>query len=298
MVGTTESRAQAKATVAADPRANKGGITMEFVVVDPDKAREWLESMAANRRVSRVNLEALTQAMEEGRWHNDGTPIRFNKHGQLIDGQHRLWALINTDRTEEFIVMWGVDERAMTTLDTGKTRSRGDVLMIHDPNLTNVNQVAAATTIMLRWEKGARNNYLRNQYVSNDDVVEFYDKHREEVVEATKHAARMSSHVAAGSVQAYALCYWLFSTLDVEDAEFFWDRVIDGQALEIGSPIYALRELLRREARQASTREKMRADILAALMIKAWNAYRRGEDVRLLHFKVGGAHPEKFPEPV
>jgi hypothetical protein len=37
---------------------------------------------------------------------------------------------------------------------------------------------------------------------------------------------------------------------------------------------------------------------LTAIMIKAWNAYRRGDSIGLLSFKSGGAKPERFPEPV
>lgn len=273
-------------------------ITTRLVTVTPDMARQWLDNMAPNRKVSRVNLENLMKAMEEKRWHQDASPIKFNRNGQLIDGQHRLWALINTGQTHTFIVAWGVLEEAMTTLDTGKMRSRGDVLAIHDPALTDINSVAATTTIILRWKKGERNNNLRNSYVSNDEVIAFYDQERDDIIAASRHGRRLANATRAASGQAYSLCWYLFSNIDPEDAEFFWDRIVDGAALEPGSPIYALRELLAREARSAGTRERMRADIAAALMIKAWNAYRRGEEVKLLHFKVGGAHPDRYPEPI
>jgi len=36
---------------------------------------------------------------------------------------------------------------------------------------------------------------------------------------------------------------------------------------------------------------------IAALVIKAWNAYRDGAPVRQLKYRIGGANPEKFPEP-
>lgn len=272
-------------------------MTTQMVHVTPEIAREWLDTMAPNRKVSQTNLGNLMRAMEEGRWHNDGSPMKFNTHGQLIDGQHRLYAVINTGLAQDFLVVFGVHPQAMSTLDTGKARSRGDVLSIHDPSLTDVNQVAAVVTIILRWENGERNNNLRNAYVSNDAVLHFYDKNKDDVIEASRHGRRLARATRAASVQSYALCYWLFSMIDTADAEFFWDRLVDGQGLEVGNPIYTLREALAREARTAGTRERMRADVAAALIIKAWNAYRMGAEVRLLAFKVGGAHPEKYPEP-
>ena len=265
--------------------------------VDQETAREWLSSKAPNRKVSRVNLENLIRAMEEGRWHTDGSPIKFDKGGRLIDGQHRLHAILQTGMAQTFLVVWGVEPEAMTTLDTGKMRNRADVLQIHDPTLVGANTVAGVLTMMLRWHKGHRNNSLRNAYVANDEVVHFYDQNKDDAIDATRHGAKVSRSMGAGSIAAFGLCYWLFSMIDTEDAEFFWDRLIDGQGLESGNPIYALRELLRREAATASTRDKMRADVVAALVIKAWNAYRDGEQITLLRFKVGGAHPEKYPEP-
>ena len=270
----------------------------EQVRVTPEIAEQWLETMTANRGLAKGNLENLSKAMVEGRWHQDGATIKFNKNGELIDGQHRLWAVINTEIPQTFVVVWGVDPNAMTTLDTGKPRSRGDVLKIHDPTLTDVNNVAATVTAVLRWAKGFRNNDLRDEYVSNDEVVMLYDERRDDLIEATRHGRRVQAALGGGSNMAYALCWWLFSQIDAEDAEFFWDRLCDGQGLEVGNPIYALRELLRRDLMSNNPRGKMRSHVIMALIIKAWNAYRQGESVQLLRFKIGGAHPEKFPEPI
>lgn len=288
MVGTTSKNSIAPTETT---------LTTQIMEVDADLANEWLATMAPNRRISRGNLDSLVLAMEEGRWHDDGSPIRFNRGGELIDGQHRLTAVTITGIPQTFLVVWGVPNQAMTTLDTGRSRSRGDVLMIHDPSIVNVTNAAAATGMMLRWTKGQRNHYLRTAPVSNDEVVAFYDEHRDEVLAAGRHGQRLAKATGAGSSMAFALCFWLFNQVDTNDAEFFWDRLVDGSGLTVGNPIYALRELLAREAR-GGTRERLRADVIVALIIKAWNFYRRGEEIRVLAFKVGGAHPERFPEPV
>jgi len=299
--GTTTKRdfkkPEAPPPAPAQKPVQESGLTTQIMEVTPETAAEWLATMAPNRNVSSGNLAALVQAMKEGRWHTDGAPIRFNKSGELIDGQHRLTALIAAETPQTFLVIWGVEDAAMTTLDTGRARTRADVLMIHDPSLANVTNVAAVVGMMVRWHKGLRNHYIRTAPISNDEVVAFYDEHKEEALEAARHGQRLAKATGAGSGMAFGVCYWVFTHLDAEDAEFFWDRLVDGAGLEVGNPIYALREMLAREAR-SNTRERMRADVVVALIIKAWNAYRRGEDIRLLHFKVGGAHPEKFPEPI
>jgi hypothetical protein len=272
------------------------GLKYEEVVVTPEVAEEWLNSMGVNRRLSESNLEAIALAMRTGNWHNDGTPIRFNTAGQMIDGQHRCMAITVTGTTQTLMVVRGVEQAAMTTIDTGKTRSRSDILSIHDPELKDVVAIAGAATVILRWTKGVRYNALRNTYVSNDEFVRFFDDNRDDILAANKHGGRVARATRGVTQQAMSLCAYLFSQIDPEDAQYFWDRVIDGAGLDKGSPILALRRFFEREAR--STRDNIRADIAAAITIKAWNAYREGRSVELLGFKTGGAKPERYPEPV
>jgi hypothetical protein len=272
------------------------GLTFEEVEVTPEVAEEWLATMGVNRRLSESNLDAIVQAMNEGNWHNDGTPIRFNTDEQMIDGQHRCMAISMTGITQTLMVVRGVEQEAMTTIDTGKSRSRSDVLSIHDPELKDIVSIAGATTVVLRWSKGVRNNALRNAYVSNDEFIRFFDDNRDEILNAHRIGRQVVRHTRGVTLQAMALCAYLFDRIDHEDAEFFWARVMDGEALEKGSPILALRRFFERESR--SNRDNIRADVAAAITIKAWNAYREGRNVELLGFKTGGAKPERYPEPV
>lgn len=272
------------------------GLEYEEVVVTPEIAEEWLSTMGVNRRLNETHLQGLTLAMTEGRWHDDGTPIRFNDDGELIDGQHRLTAIASTDSTYTFMVVRGVQNSAMTTLDTGKSRTRGDVLTIHDPELKDSVAVAATATIALRWVNGARGLHLRNAYVSNDAIVRFYDLNKDTIIHANRVGARVARAMRGVTHQAMSLCAWLFEQIDPEDAAFFWERVIDGVGLEEGSPMLALRRYFDRESKSA--RANPNASIASAVTIKAWNAYREGKKIQVIGYRIGGASPERFPEPV
>lgn len=268
------------------------------VEVTPQVAEEWLGTMANNRNVNERNVDSYSRDMRLGRWHMDGAPIRFNREGQLIDGQHRLLAVMQSETNQRFLVVKGVPHAAMTTMDTGKTRSKADVLAIFDPTLSNVNNLAATAVVHYRWKHGVRGTALRNAPVSNDELIQHVVENQEMLIEATKMGKRMTNHHPAFTGQAYSLADALFQEFDPEDRAYFWERLMDGSGLQAGDPVFALREYLIREGKGKGTRPRVRVEVALALIVKAWNAYRDGRQIKLLHFKPGGAHPETFPEPV
>lgn len=68
-----------------------------------------------------------------------------------------------------------------------------------------------------------------------------------------------------------------------------------GVGLEAGDPRLVLREWCIRSMQVGPTRARPRTWLIAALMIKAWNAWREGRKVNLLAFRGGGSSPERFP---
>lgn len=273
-------------------------LSVEIETITPQLAEAFLETMGVNRPLSSSNLAKITADMRAGRWHADGGPIRFDRAGRLVDGQHRLWALIETGKTFDFVVVRDVDSAAMATMDTGKARSASDIIGIHDPSAKQLTALAAVTSIAWRWTQGVRGIRLRSSPIANDDLLRFYDEHKESLAAATRAGRRISWAVRGAPAQGFSLCVWLFDRIDAGDAEYFGNRLIDGVGLSDGDPIYALRELMLREAAGRRVGSSMRADLCVALVIKAWNAYRAGASIRVLSFKAGGAAPERFPEPV
>lgn len=274
----------------------KTDLKVEWVTVNPEVAQEFLESMRVNRPLSTANLKRIQTDMTAGRWHEDGGPLRFDKQGAMIDGQHRMWAIVETGLTFNFLVIRGVDASAMATMDTGKSRSVSDIIGLYDPQAKDLSNLAAVSTIAFRWEAGIRGTALRNFPLANDEVLVFYQEHKLALGEAARIGKRVARHVRGATTQGFALCSWVFERLDHEDSEYFWERMIDGSNLGEDSPIRALRELFLREAR--SSRPRMRSELAAALTIKAWNAYREGRSMKVVSYRIGGASPERFPEPV
>lgn len=111
----------------------KDGIQISFEMVTPKMAEKWLESNSESQR--RLNGNIIRQyesQMRKGLWKGDnGESVKFSKKG-LIDGQHRLHAIIKFGKPVMLMIMRGLNEEDLIkTMDLGKKRSLGDILKIH-----------------------------------------------------------------------------------------------------------------------------------------------------------------------
>jgi hypothetical protein len=59
------------------------------------------------------------------------------------------------------------------------------------------------------------------------------------------------------------------------------------------NPLFALRRALVLASTNPAERKPRKW--FAAMAIKTWNAYRRGDDTRAIVWRMGGAKPEPFP---
>jgi len=91
----------------------------------------WLDTQANNRNLSPKTVTAYARDMKKGAWRFDGTPIRFNRSGNLIDGQHRLSAIIESGKTQKMVVMWNLANETQDVMDSGRSRNIGDTLKLH-----------------------------------------------------------------------------------------------------------------------------------------------------------------------
>ena len=103
---------------------------MKKEVITPQVAKALLDKNTNNRTITKSHLAMLKSEILDGNWQYNGQPIIIGQTGRLLDGQHRLTAVIETGIPIETAVVRGVDEEAFVTMDTGKVRGGSDVLSI------------------------------------------------------------------------------------------------------------------------------------------------------------------------
>lgn len=140
--------------------------------LDKDIAEQMLGKLDSNRRLISNHIQYLAREMSEGRWQINGDTIRFSGT-RLLDGQHRLHALIQADIKIWALVVEEIAETAFSTIDTGRMRGAGDVLSSAGYR-TAPFLMAAVCRFLWYYERGfPLETSLR---VSNEEVLEIAKK--------------------------------------------------------------------------------------------------------------------------
>lgn len=100
---------------------------IENLMVNPQMAEEMLATSAFNRSVSHSRVLTLANEMRCGQWQLNGETIIFSEDGKLIDGQHRLYAVVESGCTIPLLIARGAPKNAFETIDTGRARTGGDI---------------------------------------------------------------------------------------------------------------------------------------------------------------------------
>lgn len=69
--------------------------------VTPAQAEEWLKRLGPSQRpVDWQFVQRLEQIILAGEWECEAhNPVTFDREGRLTNGQHRLWAIVISQRT-------------------------------------------------------------------------------------------------------------------------------------------------------------------------------------------------------
>lgn len=257
----------------------------------PEIAERWLSRNTHNRGLKTSSIARFVEDMQSGEWTWQGGTICWSSDGVLLDGQNRLHAIVRSGVTVPVLVVTNLAPESQRDMDTGISRKLADVLALNGE--ANASSLAAIVRACEQWESGQRRSIGAQGSTPVSRCMAFLGEHPEirDIVLPAKRVAA-SCHIP-GSV--IGLAWWVFSRIDDEDAEFFFERLADGQGLVKGNPIYELRRA--GEHGHDKVRGERNRSYLLALTIKAWNAYRDGEEVGSLRWRAGGAAPEKFPEP-
>lgn len=242
-------------------------------VVTPETAAKWLKTNVNNRALSRRSVERYSADMKNNMWQNTGDPIRFSKSGRLLDGQHRLTAIVESGVTISMLVIRDLEDRSQDAMDQGRARTAADVLSLHGER--NTGQLAAAVKLFLVWDRGLLCKDIRKSAeITNSVIAEWVSAHHAEVELFQHVAATIRKNDAPQSVAGAAFIG--FARIDANKAVEFMNLLANG-AGGMGHPITTLDKRMQRMRREGL---KMAPRDYLAMFIQAWNAWRDGRELQ------------------
>lgn len=276
---------------------SKGSPTYAVETIDPHTAKDILGANTHNRNLRFRVVDSYAADMATGSWQENGDSIKIATDGTLLDGQHRLHAIVESGTTQRMLVVRNLPMSAQDVVDTGAKRTFSDVLKLRKE--VNYNAIASVTRRVHLWQRGLRTLKGGSYVPTNTQLLLTLEQHPDIRLSA-EVGVSVNGHIPV-YVSTAGLSHWVFSHLSTqdeealqEDVQVFFDRLKDGADLAASHPISVLR---RTAVDVATSKSRLDEVVMTAYVIKAWNAYREGRSMGLLRYRVGGANPEVFPEP-
>jgi hypothetical protein len=248
------------------------------IKVTPEIAYEALtyseDTLQRHLRPSAVSDYA--NEMKAGRWVYNHQGICFDVNGGIVDGQHRLHAVVDSGVSILQNCSFGapaatLDEGAFGTVDIGRKRTAGDIFYMNGVRGSKV----AATVTRRVWQYNVRSSASHPMKGSPrlrtpNETYEYYTAlDPDRVQNSVKHYYRLkTNHIP--EMGAVSALHYVASTIDPDLAEDFFTSLATGSNLGPRSIIKKLRDFL------LVSRKSLRHEFVMELVTRAWNAMRTG----------------------
>lgn len=254
--------------------------THEWIMFTPEMAHTALASMRKNRPLRKTRVDALKRDILRGRWALNGETVKQGLDGLWEDGQHRFTAIYSTGIPVPMLVVRGIEEGAVWTVDAGAARTYSDRLRMNGVAASNV--LGSVVRRMWYWDDRRQFMMSSRDVMPTDLELEAYRKNHEAEVSGS---LAIAEHAKACNLTATTLATIaiILRRIDAAEADRFLNQLVTGTMLEANDPAYVLRERLRKE----SESELRNYETRRALVFIAWNHFRDGNKIDRINLPRG-----------
>lgn len=200
-------------------------IVTRLVTITPAMAAEWLKCNTNNRPLKMQVVESYRRDMLAGAYRVTHQGIAFDRHGVLLDGQHRLRAIVAAGIAVTMLVTTGLEPEARLVVDTHAKRQTLDCIAISTGDVLDATAVASVKLLC---------NYgvTRAKTVTNSDIFNEYQKMLDAIrfVAPLQKCNNAGRGVSTAPVIAAVICAW-FYVHDLKRLALFMDQL---RGAEIG----------------------------------------------------------------
>lgn len=254
------------------------------VFVTPEMAERWLGRNKVNRNLRNNKVRAYAGDMQRGKWRLTGEALKFSRSGDLIDGQHRCWAIIESCATVPMFVVRGLDEDTQIVLDSGAARTAADNLAMAGHR--NAHLIASIAR--------RRISPTRFNDVTNTEVYEYVQDHPDEVSTAANIARRYATRCDIIPSTAGVAAWRIADVHDWNIADEFFSAAAEKVGLSPGDPVLAMTAFFS-EARRV--RRKLSLEAQLSVIIRTFNYRWQRKTLRLIKLSSPKGDGRMIPVP-
>lgn len=252
-------------------------------LITPKKAEALLSGNTKNRNPNKKIIEHYAQMMANGDWkRNTFELIKVGKNGTLLDGQHRLMAVVESKTPIYFHVAYNVQEEIFDVLDTGKKRNPNDVFHIQGIKNANIIPSIIKKHVLLLNGKNSRNLKI----MSNSEILDYYNSRpdfyqkvaRETANNYVKYMKLLTPQMMGGFIAYIADCYDMDVSLD------FIKDLVNGNNEKTNAINLLTKKLI---DTKLSKTHNMSEPLKTAYFLKTFIYWLEKKDIKILKFNLG-----------
>lgn len=263
---------------------------LERVLITPKMAEKMLaNNYEFNRKIRSTVVRTYARDMENDCWYTDITnnqivPICISKTGKLLDGQHRLAAIVLANKPVWMWVQKGLSEESYAQMDNGLKRTTADIVGGKGSNIlcalakmtytTKNGSLALNSSIVnaLRYEGKYRVQPTKN------DVLSEVDENYDFLQECTDVGVSIRNGLGSGAPTIYSYFYWLIKYLGRDEAlDTFASALATTQPTSCQQAEVCKAYLLRKFS---SSTERIKPYYLLGVLLMCYEALRDGRKIQ------------------
>lgn len=261
-------------------------IIAKIETITPDRARQLLDTLSPVQRNRRKgHVKYIRHEIESNHWKLNGETIKITPEGKVIDGQHRLCAILESGKAIDTVVVFGVDEQAYNSIDTGVRRNAADALQMRGERHYTI--LASAIGICSAMENNVRKGSLLGRLRSPIDTEEYLDRNRK-IKESAELAAQYYTRLIHPSVVAAIHYLYAKAKANPDLLEVFVTGLKEGFTHTRQPNFHLFREKL---IANAAATAKVRRNTIIAWAIIAINATLAREKLIKIHWGLRDEFP-------
>jgi hypothetical protein len=168
-------------------------------LVTPGMALKWLRGNTINRKIRPSWVAEIAEDIVNGRWIENPAPIIFRPDGSILDGQHRLLAIVKANTPVYLTIVTDIKnpDDLLCVIDKVKRRSTADNMKLVNSRSISSSECAVARSVL---KYGTR-----SKNIDDADINVLFTSYAEELDMASAAVCHRFSRPTLSTVVAVAV---------------------------------------------------------------------------------------------